>query len=98
MSDDTYGEEIEFYPDKLKFAPTGKIERYEYLFPRFYEKVLDMDYRDIVFVSDESSLWDYVVDEEEFELYLGRIEEEYGVDVSEIEDGNLIKIFEGISS
>lgn len=97
MSDDTDGGEIELGPKKLKFAPTEKIEHYEYLFPRFYEKVLDMDYRDIIFVSDESSLWDYVVDEEEFELYLVRIEEEYGVDVSDIEYGDLVKIFERIS-
>ena len=98
MSEDAKDKEI-------KFASTEKIDRYEYLLPDFFIDVLNMDYyEDAVFISDGSSLWDFTTalqgpksNKAEITLFQARIEETYGVDVSDIEDGNLVKIFERIS-
>jgi hypothetical protein len=46
-------------------------------------------------VTDESSLWDFH-SEETNEEYHRKIMEVYGTDVSDIESGNLVRIFERI--
>ena len=90
---------------KLKFASADKIERYEHLLPDFFVAVLNMDYyENALFDSDESSLSDFTpygrgpkANRAEIGLWQTRIEEKYGMDVSDIEDGNLVKIFDRIS-
>lgn len=90
---------------KLEFASSARIERYEHLLPKFFAVVLVMDYEDIMFVSDESSLWDFTTalqgpksHEAEVGLFMSRIEETYRIDVSDIEDVKLIKILERVSA
>lgn len=79
---------------KIEVAPTVEIEPYELLASEFFEKVLAMNY-DECLVTDESSLWDFH-GEETNEEYHRKIVEVYGVDVSDIESGNLVQIFKRI--
>jgi hypothetical protein len=87
---------------EVTFASTEKISRYDYLLDDFIENVLELEW---TWVSDVSSLWDFVsldeYDEEKrqkkYAQFLWRIRKEYGVDVSDIEDGNLVRILERIS-
>lgn len=89
---------------RLEFGCTEETERQEHLLPNFYEQVLRMDYADVLFVSDgTTSLWDFTSPVpaevgDEFVSYLSRIEERYRVDASDIEDGNLVRVLEGISA
>jgi hypothetical protein len=87
---------------EVTFASTEKISRYDYLLDDFIEKVLGLEW---AWVSDISSLRDFTsrteYDEEEDQKkcaqFVWRIRKEYGVDVSDIEDGNLVRILERIS-
>jgi len=80
----------------IEFASNVEISTYEDVALDFFDKVLDMDYREC-WISDESSLWDFHT--EESNEHLNQIIlETYGVDVSDIENGNLVKIFERIST
>jgi len=78
----------------IELAPTVEIEQYELLANEFFEKILAMNYNECL-VTDESSLWDFH-SEETNEEYQRRILEVYGTDVSDIESGNLVRIFERI--
>lgn len=81
---------------KLEFelATTVEIERYEPLAGEFFAQILAMDYHECL-VTDESSLWDFH-DEETNEAYHRKIVAVYGVDVSDVESGNLVRIFQRI--
>ena len=79
---------------QIEFAPTVEIKQYEQIAVDFFEKVLGMNYYEC-FISDESSLWDFH-GEETNEEYYRKIADVYGVDVSDIESGNLVQIFERI--
>jgi hypothetical protein len=81
---------------KIELAPTVEIEQYEPLAGEFFEKVLAMNYGECL-VTDESSLWDFH-GEETNEEYHRKIVEVYGVDVSDVESGNLVQIFKRISA
>jgi hypothetical protein len=81
---------------EIELAPTVEIEPYEPLAGEFFEKVLAMNYGECL-VTDESSLWDFH-GEETNEEYHRKIVEVYGVDVSDIESGNLVQIFKRISA
>lgn len=74
----------------LELAPVDEIERYDDLAADFFPKVMDREYSGI-FISDESSIWDFMVDDS-LEPYYSKIREVYGVDVSD-SDGNFAKIF-----
>jgi uncharacterized protein YaaR (DUF327 family) len=74
--------------------PSEEIQSYSEIVERFITLVLDCSY---VFISDESSLYDFEIIEE-VNVFEERIKEVFGVDVSDIEDKNLLKIFERISS
>jgi hypothetical protein len=63
-----------------------------------------MDYADVLFLSDGTSLWDFTTparepgaEDAEFALYVARVEERYGVDASDVGDGNLTSILQRIS-
>jgi hypothetical protein len=75
----------------ILMAETGQVDRHALLARDFFRRILEMDYEN-VFISDQSSLYDFFM--EPVEVYQERIEAEYGVDVSDIEDGNLVRIFE----
>ena len=51
---------------------------------------------DSVWISDESSLWDFHTDETNENL-ANRIKDMYGADVSDISSGNLADIFDRIA-
>jgi len=59
-------------------------------------RVFGVDF-DTCFISDDSSLWDFHGDEPN-QHYFERIREDYGVDVSDIRDGNLARIFERLAA
>ena len=80
----------------IEFAASDEVERHTVLAADFFEKVLGMDYRDC-FITDESSLWDFHTEESNEHLHQ-KIQEAYSVDVSDIEDARLVKIFERIIS
>ena len=80
----------------LEFASNVEVSAYEDIARDFFDKVLDMDYREC-WISDESSLWDFH-GEESNEHLNQRIQNMYGVDVTDIENGNLVRIFERIST
>ena len=91
---------------KLEFAPGGEIDRYEHLLASFLVDILDFEPEDAnsVFVSDQSSLWDFTsafqgpkANRAQIALWQARIEEKHAVDVSDIRDGNLVEMFERIS-
>ncbi|MGY5876970.1 MAG: hypothetical protein RTU30_14565 [Candidatus Thorarchaeota archaeon] len=81
----------------IVFTPQYQIVQYEDVAKDFIEAIVGVPYSK-VFISDRSSIWDFnnLWDEDESEIF-ARIRERYGVDVSDIEDGNLVRIFERIS-
>ena len=80
----------------IEFASSDEVEKHTILAADFFEKILDMDYRNC-FITDESSLWDFHTEESNDHLNR-KIQEVYNVDVSDIEGAKLVKIFERITS
>jgi len=82
-------------------SPSTQIDLYADVAKDFIERVLDMPYES-VWISDRSELWDFSVlfkheTEDVQEYLLRKIESIYGVDVSDIDDGNLVRIFERLA-
>jgi len=82
-------------PVKFELAPTTEIDKYESIATDFLEKILDMNRNDCL-ITDESSLWDFHGEMSNDPFY-SKILEVYGVDVSDVERGNLAKIFQRIA-
>ena len=82
-------------PLKYELASTTEVDKYESVAPDFFETVLGMSRNDCL-ITDESSLWDFH-GETSNEPFYSKILEIYGVDVSDIENGNLAKIFQRIA-
>ena len=80
----------------MRRAPTEQVSRHDDVAEDFFRRVLDKDYQDCR-ISDESSLWDFHTEESDDHLQK-KIWEAYRVDVSDIESGNLVKIFERIEN
>jgi hypothetical protein len=80
----------------IQIASHEQIDRYEYIAQDFFPKILDMDYGRILIITDISSLWNFLHENEE--EYIMRIHDVYGVDISDIEDGSLVRIFERIET
>ena len=80
----------------IEFASTIRVSIYDDTADDFFQRVLDKNYRDC-WISDESCLWDFHVEESNEHLHQ-KIWETYRVDVSDIDDGNLVKIFERIEN
>jgi len=78
---------------KITMAPQVAIEQYEDIAIQFFPKVIGMEYYDC-FITDMSGLTDF---EEDKEYYIDKVQKEYNIDISDIEDLILIKIFERIS-
>jgi len=85
----------------IELAPQFSVEQYEDIARGFFPRILDMDYDDVL-ITDESSIYDF-----DFELtedrvdhqtsgILNKIKSEYNLDVSDVEDLLLVKIFERI--
>ncbi len=80
---------------KFELASTTEIDKYESIAPDFFEKILDMKRNDCL-ITDESSLWDFHGEMSNDPFY-SKILEVYGVDVSDVDKGNLAKIFQIIA-
>lgn len=68
------------------------VNEYEALSEDFIHRVLDLDW---AWISDQSSLWDFNEEGDNSRLN-AKIMEVYGVDVSDIQSGRLVAIFERI--
>ncbi len=79
---------------RIEFASTKKISQYEEIATDFLDKIFGMDRRSCL-ITDESSLWDFQAEQSE-EDTLRRVQESYGIDVSDVRDGNLVTIFKRI--
>ena len=80
-------------PKRLEFAPRQRVSAHPELAEDFIRRVLNLDW---AYISDESSLWDFHGAGTNGAL-IARIEEVYGVDVSDIESAKLPEILERIA-
>src|ERR1044072_2650564 len=80
----------------IEFAPTVRMQLHDDIADDFFSRVLDMNYGDCL-ITDESSLWDFHGEESNEHLHR-KIWDAYRMDVSDIDDGNLVKIFERIEN
>jgi hypothetical protein len=78
----------------IEFASKELIAVNQELSEDFIRRVLNLDW---AWISDESSLWDFHTDETN-ELLYTKIDEVYGVDVSDIESGRLSEILNRIAA
>ena len=78
----------------IEFAPSGRVDANSDLAIDFIQRVFGLDW---AFISDGSSLWDFHTNETNDALY-AKIKTVYGVDVSDIESGNLAAILERIAA
>jgi hypothetical protein len=76
----------------IEFATSRRVSQHAELAKDFIKRVLDLD---AAWISDESSLWDFHVDETN-EFLTDKIRRVYGVDVSDISSGKLADIFDKI--
>jgi hypothetical protein len=76
----------------IQFAPMVEVDKYAQLAGNFFDKILGMDYRQVL-ITDQSSLYDFAFSEERLAELQRKIRDIYQVDVSDIEDGNLVTIF-----
>jgi hypothetical protein len=80
-------------PKRLELASRQRVSAHSELAEDFIRRVLKLDW---AFISDESSLWDFHEAETNGAL-IARIEEVYGVDVSDIESAKLPEVLERIA-
>jgi hypothetical protein len=78
----------------VEFASQKRISAHSDLAEDFIQRILNVDG---AWISDESSLWDFHHGETNDAL-IARINELYGVDVSDIESGNLAEILERVAT
>jgi hypothetical protein len=78
----------------IEFAPSSRVYADPELTDDFICRVLGLDW---AFVSDQSSLWDFHTGETN-EVLIAKIKDLYGVDVSDIESGNLAAILDRIAT
>ncbi len=67
------------------------LEAYEIIAVDFFGNILETNFYTCV-LSDEASLWDFLPGED----YTPRITSRYGIDITDIRSGNLLKIFRRI--
>lgn len=87
-----------FKGKKIELASTGGIDLFRDIADRFMSRIFDLEPGDYL-ITDESSLADFV-GVGDLELHdLGRkIHQLYGLDVSDVEGGNLLQIFARIAT
>jgi hypothetical protein len=78
----------------IEFAPSNSVCANPELTEDFIRRVLGLDW---AFVSDQSSLGDFHTDDTN-EVLNAKIKEVYGVDVSDVESGNLAEILQRIGA
>jgi hypothetical protein len=78
----------------IQFASQERVSAHPELAEDFAHRVLGLDW---AWISDESSLWDFHHDETNDAL-ISKIDEVYGVDVSDIQSARLTEILERIAT
>lgn len=78
----------------IEFASAGRVDAHAELAEDFIRRVLNLDW---AFLSDESSLWDFHSSDDNQDL-IAKINEVYGVDVSDIESAKLWQILDRIAT
>ena len=78
----------------IEFAPRDRVKKHPGLADDFIRRILDLE---SAWISDRSSLWDFHTDKTNDAL-CAKIEEIYGVDVSDIESAKLCEILERIAA
>jgi hypothetical protein len=78
----------------VEFASQQEVSEHSELAGDFVRRVLKLDW---AFISDESSLWDFHTDPTNTAL-VARINQVYGVDVSDIQSAKLSEILERIAT
>ncbi len=78
----------------IQFAPQERVNAHPELAQDFMHRVLESPW---AFVSDETSLWHFHNDDKDEALF-AKIREIYGVDVSDVESGNLSEILDRIAA
>ena len=82
-----------FKGKRIAFAPATGIDMFREVAEDFMRRVFDFAPGSYL-ISDESSLFDFTgVDEMELKDIQQKIQEVYGVDVSDLASGNLLEIF-----
>jgi len=83
-------------PDKVQFASAAKIDQVRDIVAQVMKRILGWE--TWAFVSDASSLFDFPYDElyvSEAEVF-AKIRSEFGVDVTDIANGNIAEICERV--
>jgi len=78
----------------IEFAPREQVDAHGELVDDFVRRVPGLEW---AWISNGSSLWDFHSDETKDELQ-AKIREIYGVDVSDIESGNIVQILDRIAA
>lgn len=78
----------------IEFADSSKVDAHGALAEDFIHRVLQLDW---AMITDESSLWDFHEDMSNDNLN-ARVKDVYGIDVSDIESGNLSSILDRIAA
>lgn len=79
----------------IQFAPQTHVKANQPLLDDFIERILGFNPNDPVFISDLSSLHDFV-GEEDLDIYREKIFEVYGVDISDLKSALICEILERI--
>jgi hypothetical protein len=77
----------------IEFASRNRVDQHSELANDFFQRILEVKW---AWISDESTLGDFH-DEETNDRLLEKIRRDYGVDVSDISNGNVADIFDGIA-
>jgi hypothetical protein len=87
---------------EFELAPQYSVETYEDIARVFFPKIFGMDYANVM-ITDESSIYDFdfeLLAEDQVDhqtgVILNKIKSEYNLDVSDVENLLLVKIFERI--
>ena len=78
----------------IEFAPSSHVDANSDLATDFIQRVFGLDW---AFITDGTSLWDFHTNENNDALH-AKIKTVYGVDVSDIESGNLATILDRIAA
>ena len=79
---------------EIEFASRERVDAHVELAEDFIRRVLNVDW---AFISDESSLWDFHSSDDNQDL-IAKINEVYGVDVSDIDSAKLWQILDRIAA
>jgi hypothetical protein len=78
----------------IELASRDRVDAHPELTKDFVRRVLNLDW---AWISDESSLWDFHASDDN-RVLIAKINEVYGVDVSDIESARLSEILERIAA